>query len=298
MLLSAAVLVMAYFFFNPFIQFSSEVDSDASESTLKVMSYNVRLFNAYQEDSPVNVSETISEILRDTEPDILCIQEYYRGQNIDFSLYPYQYKHFRSSKNKSGVLKENDLGHAILSKYPIVNRGAFDFKATYNNTLYVDVVKLQDTIRIYNLHLESIGVAPKVSYLQETNTKKLLGRISSGFKKQQAQMEQILAHKENSPYPVLLSGDFNNTPFSYIYREMTNAMKDSYLERGSGLGTTYLFDAYPMRIDYILASQTFRILKFETVKTTFSDHYPIVATIGWTPRYPSEQLIESDFLSL
>ncbi len=274
---------MAYFFFDSFIEFSSEGDASKFESTLKVMSYNVRLFNAYEENSPVNVSETISEILESTEPDIVCIQEYYRDQKIDFSAYPFQYIHFRKKKNKAGVRKENDLGHAILSKYPIVNKGAFDFKGTYNNSLYVDIIKSQDTIRIYNFHLQSMGILPKVSYLQEVNTRKLLGRISDGFIGQQTHVEEILAHKANSPYPVLFSGDFNNTPFSYVYREMKKDMKDSYLERGNGLGTTYLFDSYPMRIDYILASETFEIVNFEAIKRTFSDHYPIIATVGWSP---------------
>ena len=58
-------------------------------------------------------------------------------------------------------------------------------------------------------------------------------------------------------------------------------MKDSYLERGNGLGTTYLFDSYPMRIDYIFASEAFDILNFETIRQTFSDHYPIISTVGW-----------------
>jgi endonuclease/exonuclease/phosphatase family metal-dependent hydrolase len=289
MLLSAVVLVIAYFFFNPFVQFSSKGDTGAFGSTLKVMSYNVRLFNAYQESSKVNVGETISEIIGETSPDVVCVQEYYRDEKIDFSSYPHRYMHFRSTKNKKGVLKDNDLGHAILSKYPIAGSGAFDFKDTYNNTIYADIVKGEDTLRVYNLHLESMRVAPKVAYLQETDTKKLLGRMSSSFRKQQVQIEEILAHKENSPYPVLLSGDFNNTPFSYVYRKVTRGMKDAYLERGSGLGTTYLFDWYPMRIDYILASKTFEVLKFETVRESFSDHYPIMATVGWSPIYKAKK---------
>ena len=283
LLLSTGVLIMAYFFFNSFIEFSSEGDANQFGSTLKVMSYNVHLFNAYEQNSTVDVSETISEILESTKPDIVCIQEYYRNNKIDFSAYPFQFIHFKRAKNKEGVLKENVLGHAILSKYPIVNKGAFDFKSTFNNSLYVDIVKSQDTIRVYNFHLESMGVLAKVSYLQEADAKRLLGRMSTAFMKQQSQVEEILAHKENSPYPVLFAGDFNNTPFSYVYREMQKDMKDSYLERGNGLGTTHLFDSYPMRIDYILASETLEILNFETIRKTSSDHYPIIATIGWSP---------------
>ena len=279
LLLSTVILIMAYFFFNSFVEFSSEGDPSQFDSTLKVMSYNVHLFNLYDEDSLSNVSEFIES----TNPDVVCIQEYDRSTEVKFSEYPYQYIYHRKIKNDRGRVQEINFGHAILSKYPIINKGAFDFADTYNNGLYVDIVKSQDTIRVYNLHLESMGVVAKVSYLQEADTKKLLGRISNRFRAQQSQIEEVLAHKINSPYPVLFAGDFNNTPFSYVYREMTKGMKDSYLERGNGLGTTYFFDSYPMRIDYILASETFEILNFETIKKTFSDHYPIVTTVGWSP---------------
>jgi endonuclease/exonuclease/phosphatase family metal-dependent hydrolase len=287
--LSVGVLIMAYFFFNPFIEFSSEGDAAEFEKTLKVLSYNVRLFNAYEQNSSANVSETISEILGSKKPDVVCIQEYYRDQKLDFSAYPFQYIHFKKTKNKKGELKENVLGHAILSKYPIVNKGAFDFKDTYNNSIFADIVKDQDTIRIYNLHLKSIGILPKVSYLQEANTNKLLGRMSNGFIGQQEQVEEVLLHKASSPYPALLVGDFNNTPFSYIYRKLEGGMVDAYLKRGNWLGTTYLFDSYPMRIDYIFASEAFEIVNFETIKSTFSDHYPVFATVGWSPISENEK---------
>ncbi|MDC1327248.1 endonuclease/exonuclease/phosphatase family protein [Ulvibacter sp.] len=281
LLLSSGVLIMAYFFFNSFLQFSSEGNAEQYDATLKVMSYNVRLFNAYEKNSSVNVSETLQDIIESKKPDVICIQEYYRDESIGFSAYPYQYIYFNKKKNSKGVLQEHILGHAILSKYPIVNKGAFDFRGTFNNSLYVDVVKSQDTIRIYNFHLESLGVQAKVSYLQVADTKRLLGRMSNSFKEQQVQVEEVLAHKALSPYPVLFIGDFNNTPFSYIYREIQKDMKDSYLERGNGLGTTYLFDSYPMRIDYIFASEAFDVLNFETIRQTFSDHYPIISTVGW-----------------
>ena len=287
--LSFFVLILAYFFFNPFVEFSSEGDATKFENSLTILSYNVRLFNAYEKHPDEGVSEIISEIIESKKPDVICIQEYYRDNKLDFSAYPFQYIHFKKTKNKEGELKENVLGHTILSKYPIVKSGAFDFEATYNNSIYADIVKDKDTIRIYNLHLKSIGILPKVSYLQEEDTNKLLGRMSNGFIGQQEQMEEILSHKASSQYPVILAGDFNNTPFSYIYRKLEHGLNDAYLERGNGLGTTYLFDSYPMRIDYIFASEVFEIVNFETIKSTFSDHYPVSATVGWSPNSENEK---------
>lgn len=283
MFLSISVLALAYFFFNPFIKFSSEGNIEDFENSLKLMSYNVHLFNAYEKNSDKNVSEIFKKLLKEEDPDIVCIQEYYRDAAPDFKDYPYQYIHFKNTTNKKGITKENALGHAILSKFPIVDKGAFDFTKTYNNSIYADVAVGVDTIRVYNLHLKSMSILPSVSFLQDGDKEKLRKRLAKAFVGQQEQVETVLEHKKLSPFPVVMSGDFNNTPFSYIYKEVKRDMKDAFLESGNGLGTTYLFDSYPMRIDYIFTSEEFEVLKFKAVKKTFSDHYPVSATLGWNP---------------
>lgn len=282
--LSLIVLILTYLFFNPFFEISSEGDPSAFENTLSVLSYNVRLFNAYEENSTKDVASIISEVLADQNPDVVCIQEYYKKNNADFSSYPFQYIYYKMVKKKNGEIKESALGHAILSKYPLTNTGAFDFQKTFNNTIYADVIKGGDTIRVYNLHLKSLGIIPTVSSIQDGDKEKLRNRMTNAFIAQQEQVTQILVHKERSKYPVLLCGDFNNTPFSYVYRKLEKDMKDAYVERGNGIGTTYLFDSYPMRIDYVFTSDKLEVLKFETIKKTFSDHYPISAKIGWSPK--------------
>ncbi len=271
--LSGLVLIATYLHFGPFIEISSEGNTSEYRESLSILTYNVRLFNAYEKEvDTVEVSEVISEIIQKKQPDIICIQEYYEPNSAHFSSYPYRFVHFR---------KGHKMGHAVFSKYPIVNSAAFDFKGSHNNSIYVDVVKANDTIRIYNLHLQSHGILPTVSYLQDEDKDRIRTRMSAAFKQQEIQVKEIIAHKATSPYPVLVCGDFNNTPFSYIYRKMKNGMRDAFLERGNGIGTSFKFDFYPMRIDYIFTSETFEVIDFETLNVTFSDHRPVSAVIGW-----------------
>jgi vancomycin resistance protein VanJ len=270
--ISFLILIIAFFHFSPFIEISSEGDASAYRQTLKVLSYNVRLFNAYEKDAST-VPETISEILKDKDPDVICIQEYYRESMVDFSGYPYKFIHFNDGNNK--------LGYAIFSKYPLVNTGVFDFEDTHNNSIHADIAVKGDTVRVYNMHLQSLGILPSVGYLQEGDKVRLRRRMTNTFVRQENQAKAILEHKATSPYPVILSGDLNNTPFSYIYRQMQNDMQDAFLKRGSGLGTTFIFDGYPLRIDYILVSEEFEVVNFMTIKKTFSDHYPVFSTLGW-----------------
>ncbi len=270
---SLLVLIIAHFHFGSFFQFSSEDKNSKVEKSLTILSYNVRLFNAYEENnSPKKVSETLEKIIVSQQPDIICVQEYYAKNEVDFSKYPFQFIYFK---------EKNKLGHAIFSKYPLINKGSFDFIKTYNNTIYADVVKGKDTLRVYNLHLQSLGIQSKVSYMQDTEREKFKKRVSVGFKKQQEQAEIIIKHKLTSKYPVILCGDFNNTPFSYVYHKLSSNLNDAFVEKGNGIGTTYLFDSFPTRIDYILASKSLKVVSFENIKTTFSDHYPVSATVTW-----------------
>ncbi len=271
--ISFTVLFISYFYFNVFYEVSSKGDASLYKNTLNILSYNVRLFNAYEKNPKIDASQTISEILSEETPDVVCVQEYYKPNKIDFSAYPYQYIHFNSEKAK--------LGHAIFSKFPLINTGGFDFENTYNNTLYADVVKGKDTLRVYSAHLQSLGIIPRVSFLQESDNEKLRKRVSGAFEKQQNQIAAILEHKQKTSHPVIICGDLNNTPFSYSYRKLKDGMQDAFRERGNGLGTTFKFEKFPMRIDYIFASEGLDILSFDTMEKTFSDHYPVRATVGW-----------------
>lgn len=274
-LLSFTVLFISYFYFNVFYEISEEGDASQYKNTLSVLSYNVRIFNGYMKDPDLKKKsvEIMSEILKEYDPDLLCIQEYYRFNKIDFSAYPYKYIHYRQPRS--------EVGYAYFSKYPLINTGGFDFKESSNNTLYADVVKGEDTIRVYNVHLQSMRIIPRVSYLKETDNEKLKNHISSAFEKQQDQIDAILKHQRNTNHPIIVCGDFNNTPFSYTYRMLKNDKQDSFRDRGNGLGTTFEFDRFPMRIDYILASKELDFLNFKTINKTFSDHRAILATVGW-----------------
>lgn len=272
--ISAIVLVLSFLVFGSVYQFSSKNKKSEPENQLSLLSYNVRLFNAYEPDSnSKEVTEIISSLINNKNPDVFCIQEHYKPNTLDFSTYPFQFIHFKRRATK--------LGHAIFSKYPIINEGAFNFEHSNNNALFVDIVKEKDTLRVYNLHLQSLSINPNINSLQEENKDRLRKRISKTFVQQQEQMDLIIKHITSSKYPVLLCGDFNNTSFSYIHKQLSKKMKDAFNEAGKGFGGTYLFNKFPIRIDFIFADTSFEVLQFTTIKETFSDHFPIFSKVGW-----------------
>ena len=141
-----------------------------------------------------------------------------------------------------------------------------------NNSCYADLLIHRDTIRIYNLHLESLHLGnDDYSLLEEwdqesveeqlqNKTQKLSNKISKASNKRVSQVEKITESINSSPYPTLLCGDFNDVPQSYIYRVLNKGHKDAFLDSGKGFGATYRQLIFPFRIDFILVDNLWSCL--------------------------------------
>ena len=209
--------------------------------------------------------------LQDENTDIICLQEY-KKNNLQLSSYNYSYEFLRG--------KNSNYGQAIFSKFPIINKGSIDLESNSNSAIFSDIIIRNDTIRIYNIHLQSFTFDKNIQ-LSDINSKNniIVGSVSNTFIDQQNQVEILKKHIEKCPYKLILSGDFNNTAFSYTYNKLKDNLNDSFIKKGNGLGITYNYNFIPMRIDYILLSKDFRVNKFKTYKINLSDHEPIFSEI-------------------
>ncbi len=278
MFLSGLVLLMGITFINKFYKFSAK-DLPESENDFIVMSYNVRLFNLFDWISK-DVTHEIEAFINDKNPDILCIQEYSTGANIDLKVYPHRYIFMQGNKIKTG--------QAIFSKFPIIDEGNLVFPDSNNNVIFADIKKGKDIIRVYNMQLQSIKISPDVNEISENidviNQQKsqlVINRISVAFKKQQQQAEIIKNHKKDCEYPIIICGDMNNSAFSYVYRNIKGNLNDTFEEAGKGFGNTYNFKYYPVRIDYIFADAKMKVKNFQNFSEfENSDHYPLMARLS------------------
>jgi len=270
-LTSFIVLTIAYITFGSLYKFADSKNI-ASEQNFKIMNYNVRLFNLYKWIPGNHLENDLALFINGEAPDILSIQEYQPNENIDLSLFRYKFEKLSGKKFKHG--------QAILSKFPIINKGSVEFPETANNAIFADIVKGKDTIRVYNIHLESLRIDTNIDSLRKEDSERLLQRIGSAFKTQQNQAELFLEHKKDCRYKMIVCGDFNNTAFSYVYRKIKGDLNDSFKEAGSGFGRTHDFKFLPLRIDFILTDEAFSVNGFKTYNQHFSDHFPISATLS------------------
>jgi endonuclease/exonuclease/phosphatase family metal-dependent hydrolase len=270
-MLSLVVLLIGYFSFGSLYKFSTSKKIENLHN-FKVMNYNVRLFNLYEWIPKKGVEAGIIDFIKRESPDVLSLQEYHPHKNIDLSFFKYKFEKLSGKKIKSG--------QAIFSKFPIVNSGSIEFPDTANNAIFADIVKGVDTIRFYNIHLESMRIDTKVENLKKEDSERLFKRIGKTFRRQQFQTELFLTHKEQCKYKLVICGDFNNTAFSYVYREIKGDLNDTFKEAGNGFGRTYDFKFFPIRIDFIFADEAFNVNGFKAYNDHFSDHYPIMTTLS------------------
>lgn len=270
LMLSLVVLALGYFSFGSLYKFSASKQLD-SDSDFKVMNYNVRLFNLYKWIPEDAIETKIVDFIKTEAPDILSLQEYHPHKNVDLSFFKYKYEKLSGKKIK--------YGQAIFSNYPIINSGSVEFPETSNNAIYIDVKIQSDTVRVYNVHLESMRIDTKVESLKKENSERLFKRIGHTFKMQQFQTELFLKHKNKCTYKMVICGDFNNTAFSYVYRNIKGDLNDTFKEAGNGFGRTYDFKFFPIRIDFILGDDAFEVNNFKAYNAHYSDHYPIMTSL-------------------
>jgi len=271
LLLSLVVLILGFSHVSSLYKVGG-TSSQKEENTIGLLSYNVHSFNRFNWIDSKTIPQEISALVRKQNPDIFCAQEYYNNLDIDFSQYHYKYENYN---NDNG-----ELALVIFSKFPIINKGSLQFEKTANNIIFADIVTPKDTLRVYNVHLQSHKINAKTGELAKTNSQKLLRRIANSFKRQQIQAAKLIANIKSSPHNTIVMGDFNNTAYSYVYDKIKSEdLKDTFKECGSGFGKTFKFELFPARIDFILVPNQFEVHDFIRFEEELSDHYPIFSRI-------------------
>lgn len=270
MVLSLIVLLIGFNHVTSLYRISASKQVDDVDN-IAIMNYNVRLFNVFKWIPDIDAAKEVSQFIEDQKPDIISMQEYRPDEGLKLNGY-HKFEAVGGNKIKNG--------QAIFSKFPIINTGSIEFPDTYNNAIFADVVRGNDTFRIYNVHLQSLKIDASKDPLKNEAAENLFRRVGSTFRMQQAQADLFLEHKKASIYKTIICGDFNNTAYSYVYKEIKGSdLKDAFVEAGNGFGRSFDFKFFPVRIDFIMADEHFDINGFKTFDVKLSDHFPIMSRV-------------------
>ena len=298
--ISLIALAFGYKSIPNLVQIDFKHEEITSEA-FKVLSFNVRVFDLYLWTKEKTTRNQIFEFLEEEDPDILCLQEFYHADQQD-SNYHFETLdtliQFLDAKNYHFHITTTNkefyhFGLITFSKFPILNKGVVPFEnSTDNASIFTDVLINNDTVRIYNNHLASIKLDKydykAVQKLRKNeyesgweNTKMLVKKIKGGFQTRANQAKAIREHIANSPYQLILAGDFNDSPNSFAYQNIKGNLEDAFVESGSGLGNTYIGDFPSFRIDYLFYNDAFQSYNYTTHDVQLSDHHPISAEFSF-----------------
>lgn len=288
-LISVAVIALGFTHFSNYLKLSRPAGNKTN--TFKVISYNVRLFNYFEKKPGSNSEKKVLSFLKGQKPDILCLQDFYGSGNpsqkqadINTALGAKYNSHLKVIVRG----KNRFYGIATFTRFPIIRKGEIIHAGSSSLSIYTDVLIQNDTFRIYNNHLQSFRLkSMERSFIEEMTSSdeketlddvmSLSASLKKGFVRRAQQAQLLKDYVNKSPYPVIVAGDFNDTPVSYAYRKIRKGLNDSFVNSGYGAGFTYRGNYPPNRIDYILYDNNLINSYFEITKIKYSDHYPIIA---------------------
>lgn len=289
-LLSLFIILIGYGHIGKYIQFSGSSTEKLNKNNINILSFNVQNFSKnYSGVFDKEVQEKTFQFLEEQNADIVCIQEYsYAGENI-YASHSQLKKRLKAdnylyeSYFKPGQGKV--VGLVSFSRYPIVGKGIFSLKETRKFGIYTDLIIAKDTIRLYNIHLESIRLnsddymyTNKDGYTGKTT--QIVKKLMLAYKKRAKQVNVLRKHIKDSPFPVIICGDFNDTPVSYTYHQLASNFKDAFICNGHGIGNSLIGKIPAFRIDYILYDKSFNSWSYEEIKIELSDHYPVKSSFS------------------
>lgn len=284
-------VVFAYHLNNSFLE-------EKEATNIRIIDWNLRGFNGLSEDriSKKLLRPELAENILKMKPDIVCFQEFNhsynnishsneRANNIGLFTKALPYYYFsKDYKTANGYAS----GSIIFSRFPIIDTGKLKFPRG-ESALFVDVVNGKDTFRVYTTHLQSFKFK-KNDYDNiekvETNdsmvlaaSKNVFEKMKPAFVKRAIQVNLLKQWISKSPYPNIITGDFNDVPNSYAYFSLRGNRQDAFLQKSFGIGRTYIALAPTLRIDYILPDYNFQVMQFDLQDEGLSDHYMLIADL-------------------
>lgn len=268
----------------------SNKDSE-NKNKLSLLSYNVRGFGIYHEESESfsNQYSKIYQYIKSKDVDVICFQEFFEG-------FPKGFKSTIDGFRNTNVNGKNyyfsninkKFGVVTLSKYPIIKSGVLVLAGNKSRSIFTDILKENDTLRIINVHLQSIRLdqddierIDKEEVDIEKTSLAVYRKLSLAFKLREDQVLDLEKAIKDSPHKTILCGDFNDTPMSFSYNQISKLLTDVYKSTNTGIGSTYAGKLPAGRIDYIFASDEFKPVSFDIQSSTVSDHFAINAIVSY-----------------
>lgn len=280
------------------LNLSSSFNMQKDSGSMRILDWNIEHFDILDHKTHPEIKQKMLDLINEYDPDVACFQEMVGSEKptainyvqdiasrLKFTDYYYAFD------PRWNFDQDHHFGIIILSKYPIIkrqmiNKYPYDYNSIYE---YVDLLVHGDTVRLFNIHLQSLRfTGSNINYLNNptingdsdlVESKTIISKLKKGFLKRSVQADNIRLCIDSSTYPVIVCGDFNDVPNSYAYSKIGEGLQNAFVKKGRGIGRTFTSIAPTLRIDNIFVDKRFTVTQFSRRPVRLVDHFPIVADV-------------------
>ena len=275
---------------------SSSLTPEEKSRSFTFLTYNVLHFWDFRGNVPDLESNATIDYILETDADIVSLQEveFIKSWPL-WRITPEQVRALDARYPYRVVNVNNQL--TVLSKYPFeyenipipqpmdVRMALFKFNI------------MGHTVRLFNVHLESIGLSMADKELYQSLFEKapgserqwtkelkdvkhqLIDKLSIAFNKRADQARFIRKTIDSIGGDFIVAGDFNDIQGCYAVRTIKgDDMHDAYAQNAFGPTITYHGNRFYFRIDHVLYGGDMEAVDIERGNVPSSDHYPLLTT--------------------
>ena len=277
--------------------FSEDFVDKKADNALRVVHWNVARFVEWKRNNNKG-SQTrrkMLDLIKKQNADVLCLQEFFHAtdsvyyDNLNYVMKKLGYPYYHYSWDNDGTEQYN--GQIIFSRHRIIDSATVRFPrpGMEESLIQADVVVGHDTVRFFTTHLQSVQFKKEdLQNIEEIksrddsllqNSMNIFAKLRRAAIYRSRQAVIVKETTDKSPYPYVVTGDFNDVPNSFTYFTIRGNLQDAFLKKGFGLGRTYTGLSPTLRIDYILPGNEFTVLQFKRIINDYSDHYMLVTDL-------------------
>jgi endonuclease/exonuclease/phosphatase family metal-dependent hydrolase len=284
------------------IHFTKTHFAEKPPGSLRILTWNIRYWDEFitkKADASGHRAKML-QFVREQNADVLCFQEFFEQHNskdafsnIQYIQQQLNYPYYFFSRDHRSSNGKFESGAVIFSRYPIRDtlqiQYSSEYKSGIESIIGADLDVQGKTVRVYTTHLQSvlfrskdfhdIEIIKNVEDSMLEASKSIIKKLTRAFGLRAKQADIVRRELDNSPYPAIICGDFNDVPNSYTYFHIRGDRQDAFLEKGLGIGRTYIHLSPTLRIDYIMCDKRFTVLQCGKFPLPYSDHHPVMADL-------------------
>ena len=214
-------------------------------------------------------ADALAKFVADLQPDVVALQGWSEKDHEELF-----------GSGRWNVHKEGEL--LLASRFPIKNVTVVDLTDSVNTppgergaAALFELESPRGPMYVMNMHLAS----PHGGLL--TFGGDAGHKLAENIQRRERESGIVQGMTSLAKGPLLLCGDFNTVDDSPMFRAHWGDYTDAFSAKGLGIGYTYMIDHTQIRIDHVLADESWEFQRCWVGPDVGSPHHPLVVDVNY-----------------